>query len=68
MPPASQRILEPLEAREEDEQIVLEGSEEVTQVEQVLFSRDVGSDLPLDLVAIDPGAHEDFVFTQSLRM
>ncbi|CAE7722208.1 unnamed protein product [Symbiodinium sp. CCMP2592] len=90
VPPASQRILEPLdhapmlpaEAREEDEQIVLdhpllmmmpepvddvdlkpEGSEEVTQVEHVLFSRDVGSELPLDLVAIDPEAQEDFAFT-----
>ena len=90
VPPASQRILEPLkdapelpaEARDEEEQIVLdhpilmmmpepvdehelrpEGSEEVTQVEQVLFSRDVGSDLPLDLVAVDPEAQEDFAFT-----
>lgn len=90
VPPASQRILEPhknanelpAEAREEDEQIVLdhpilmmmpepaeehdlrpEGSEEVTQVEQVLFSRDVRSDLPLDLVAIDPDAQADFAFT-----
>ncbi|CAE7203250.1 unnamed protein product [Symbiodinium sp. CCMP2592] len=89
VPPASQRILEPLdhapelpaEAREEDEQIVLdhpllmmmpepvddlelkpEGSEEVTQVEHVLFSRDVGSELPLDLVAVDPEAQEDFAF------
>ena len=35
----------------------------MTQVEQVLFSRDVGSDLPLDLVAVDPEAQEDFAFT-----
>ena len=94
VPPASKRILEPLEpvlhqdeevepeeARDDEEQIVFdqpvmqllpdvvtepaltsEDGEEVTQVDHVLFSRDHDSELPLDLVAVDPDAQEDFAF------
>ena len=39
-----------------------EDGEEVTQVDHVLFSRDHDSELPLDLVAVDPDAQEDFAF------
>ena len=94
VPPASKRILEPLEpvlhqdvevepdeARDDEEQIVFdqpvmqllpdvvaetaltsEDGEEVTQVDHVLFSRDHDSELPLDLVAVDTDAQEDFAF------
>ena len=94
VPPASKRILEPLEpvlhqdvevepdeARDDEEQIVFdqpvmqllpdvvaetaltsEDGEEVTQVDHVLFSRDHDSELPLDLVAVDNDAQEDFAF------
>ena len=94
VPPASKRILEPLEpvlrraeevepdeARDDEEQIVFdqpvmqllpdvvaepalttEDGEEVTQADHVLFSRDHDSELPLDLVAVDPDAQEDFAF------
>ena len=94
VPPASKRILEPLEpvlhqdeevepeeARDDEEQIVFDqpvmqllpdvvaepalvsqDGEEVTQVDHVLFSRDHDSELPLDLVAVDPDAQEDFAF------
>ncbi|CAE7728552.1 unnamed protein product, partial [Symbiodinium microadriaticum] len=42
--------------------LVSEDGEEVTQVDHVLFSRDHDSELPLDLVAVDPDAQEDFAF------